>query len=380
MQRAEDITITYNKSTENGTTGEMSRFVLQMLVESGHNIIKKSLVPKQSTVAHRPLSIKKDNKIMDILNGLEYLSPTAINKYMRCRLQFYYRYIAGIKEVEDISEEGMDNRLFGNIFHNVAEYIYTNVFKPGQTIKESDIKALIKQKSFIERLVDKTFEKEIFKATNSKRKKIEYNGLQLITREVIIKYVYRLLETDLKLVPFTIIAAEKDVDDYFSFTTSNNSKKIRIGGRVDRLDCITDIETGKRRLRVIDYKTGASPASSINNIESIFVIPTEKKKHTDYYLQSMLYSIIVNKDKQLNSSHLPTSPALLFIQNANTEKYDPTLSINREKIVDISIYETEFINNLKGILSEMFEQNQSFEPTTDISTCDNCPYKMLCNI
>ena len=52
----------------------------------------------------------------------------------------------------------------------------------------------------------------------------------------------------------------------------------------------------------------------------------------------------------------------------------------REKIVDISIYETEFINNLKGILSEMFEQNQSFEPTTDISTCDNCPYKMLCNI
>lgn len=380
LQRAEDITITYNKSTENGTTGEMSRFVLQMLVESGHNIIKKSLVPKQSTVAHRPLSIKKDNKIMDILNDLEYLSPTAINKYMRCRLQFYYRYIAGIKEVEDISEEGMDNRLFGNIFHNVAEYIYTNVFKPGQTIKESDIKALIKQKSFIERLVDKTFEKEIFKVTNSKRKKIEYNGLQLITREVIIKYVYRLLETDLKLVPFTIIAAEKDVDDYFSFTTSNNSKKIRIGGRVDRLDCITDIETGKRRLRVIDYKTGASPASSINNIESIFVIPTEKKKHTDYYLQSMLYSIIVNKDKQLNSSHLPTSPALLFIQNANTEKYDPTLSINREKIVDISIYETEFMNNLKGILSEMFEQNQSFEPTTDISTCDNCPYKMLCNI
>src|SRR5574344_2924278 len=64
LQRATDIPLMYNKSTENGTTGEMSRFVLQMLVESGHNIIKKSLVPKQSTVAHRPLSIKKDNKIM----------------------------------------------------------------------------------------------------------------------------------------------------------------------------------------------------------------------------------------------------------------------------------------------------------------------------
>ncbi|MGN1375237.1 MAG: PD-(D/E)XK nuclease family protein [Prevotella sp.] len=380
LQRAEDITITYNKATENGTTGEMSRFVLQMLVESGHIISKKSLVPKQTTASRRPIAIKKDKRIMEVLNGIDSLSPTAINKYMRCHLEFYYRYIAGIKETEDISEDGIDNRLFGNIFHNAAEYIYKEVFKAGQTITESNIKNLLKQKEFITRLVDDVFVNEIFKTTDHRRKKIELNGLQIITREVIIRYIHRLLETDLKLVPFKIIDAEKDVYEDCVITTSAGNRTIRIGGRIDRLDCISDLETGLQRIRVIDYKTGNAPYSGINSLDSIFNIPTDKKKHTDYYLQSMLYSIIVSKDKILNKYNMQVSPALLFIQKANSEQYDPTLSINREKIADIRVYEKEFMDNLKRILSEIFEQNQDFTPTSDISACEYCPYRMLCDI
>jgi len=38
IQRANDVTILYNNSTDNGTTGEMSRFMLQILVESNHNV------------------------------------------------------------------------------------------------------------------------------------------------------------------------------------------------------------------------------------------------------------------------------------------------------------------------------------------------------
>ncbi len=43
LQRANDITIMYNTSVGNGKTGEMSRFMLQLLIESNHNICKKSL-------------------------------------------------------------------------------------------------------------------------------------------------------------------------------------------------------------------------------------------------------------------------------------------------------------------------------------------------
>ncbi|MEE0620368.1 MAG: PD-(D/E)XK nuclease family protein, partial [Prevotella sp.] len=48
LQRSQDITLTYNKATEDGQTGEMSRFMLQMMVESGHDIHHGILTPDQS--------------------------------------------------------------------------------------------------------------------------------------------------------------------------------------------------------------------------------------------------------------------------------------------------------------------------------------------
>ena len=33
------------------------------------------------------------------------LSPSAVNSYINCPLQFYYRYIARIKEPEEIDED-----------------------------------------------------------------------------------------------------------------------------------------------------------------------------------------------------------------------------------------------------------------------------------
>ena len=43
LQRASDITLVYNNATDDGHTGEMSRFMLQLLVESGHPIRQYSL-------------------------------------------------------------------------------------------------------------------------------------------------------------------------------------------------------------------------------------------------------------------------------------------------------------------------------------------------
>ncbi len=44
IQRAQDVTLCYNSSTDEGHTGEMSRFMLQLLVESKHVISRKTIV------------------------------------------------------------------------------------------------------------------------------------------------------------------------------------------------------------------------------------------------------------------------------------------------------------------------------------------------
>ncbi|MBP5507827.1 MAG: PD-(D/E)XK nuclease family protein, partial [Prevotella sp.] len=53
---------------------------------------------------------------MQCLHSMTTLSPTAINRYLRCPLLFFYNYVAGIKEPNDESDV-MDNLKFGNIFH-----------------------------------------------------------------------------------------------------------------------------------------------------------------------------------------------------------------------------------------------------------------------
>lgn len=380
IQRASDVTIAYNTSTDGINTGEMSRFMLQLMVEGGFNIKHITLTSGQKLTPRKPRKIEKDDKIKDILNGIDTLSPTAINRYMRCPLQFYYNYVARIKESEDDDEEKMSGRVFGNIFHAASEIICRRLMGTGRTITASGIDELLKHKEPIERVVDEAFSLTLFNGADAANISQRYNGLQLINREVIIRYVQRLLEIDRQLAPFTIKDVERDVFHPFSITTSKGERSVNIGGRIDRIDQITDAERGCERIRIIDYKTGGRQPKKVNSLDEIFMMPPERDKHTDYFLQTMLYSIIVKNDTELNSRKLSVSPALLFIQHTQDENYDPTIEISGERVFDIAGYEADFCVSLTRIVTEMFEPNVPFSPTTDISTCASCPYRGLCGV
>ena len=95
-------------------------------------------------------------------------------------------------------------------------------------------------------------------------------------------------------------------------------------------------ETGEIKIRVVDYKTGSKAfKNNIVDINEIFSQKMIGEKHSDYYLQTMLYSLMVHNSDKWNKDGLPVIPALLFIQHTAGEKYDPTLCINKEKISDI---------------------------------------------
>ncbi len=380
LQRASDITITYNSSTENVRTNEMSRFMLQLMVESRFKIKRYSLQSGVQQIFSTPNEIRKDSFIMNALNGMKYVSPTAINRYMRCPLQFYYNNIARIKEFDD-EEKVIDNRAFGNIFHDASDLIYKRYCDESKTILESDIKYILTHRDLIENAVDTAFKKELFGEEKVNNSSWNYDGMQLINREVIMEYLTRLLKIDSELTPFRIIKSEGDVRQDITISTSEGEKMICIGGRIDRMDQVNDKENNCEKIRIIDYKTGGSLPQKINTIEEIFNMPIAPKKHADYFLQTMLYSAIVRNNREYNKNNLPVSPALLFIQHTVGENYDPIISIGKNKVNDIKEYENEFMSRLKNILSEIFEPNKSFYPTEDKSICTSCPYyNKLCGI
>ena len=377
LQRASDVTIVYNNATNDGQTGEMSRFMLQLMVESGHPITFRSLKSGQTINLRMPHALEKTEAVLQILRqrfSAEQggISPTAISNYLRCPLRFFYRYVCNLIEPDDNEEDLIDNRIFGNIFHLAAQTIYERLKTlTGNHVTTLAIDDLLKSEVEIEQAVDAAIKRELFQMKDLSRPMPPLDGIQLINREVIIKYVRQLLETDRRLTPFTILGLEKKVSMPFEIMGDQSFQTI-IGGYIDRLDQVTDPETGEPRIRVVDYKTGGYRLKALPDIEAIFD-PQNIKDHSDYYQQAFLYSHIVRRE-----TTTPVSPALLFIQHAGADDYDPTLCLGKEPVRDIASVSDTFMQLLSNKMGEIFDPAQSLTPTDDRKRCDTCPYAAIC--
>ena len=363
LQRARDVTLVYNNATTDGKTGEMSRFMLQMMVEGRYPITYKTLQAGQTPILRHPRPITKTEDVMQRLQSIGTLSPSAIARYLRCPLQFFYRYVAELEESED-EDERIDNRLFGNIFHKAAQILYQKMMSPRSSLITAEvIDVCLKTKVDIVRAVDEAIKRELFHIEEPMAKMPPLTGLQLINREVIIRYVRQLLEIDRRLTPFTILGLETPISGQIQ-----NLSTIKVGGIVDRIDKIT-LPDGTERVRVVDYKTGSGRLRPLPDVASIFD-PGNIKYHSDYYLQTFLYAIILTEG----------SPCLLFIQHAGTDGYDPTLLLGKTPVTDINEVKDEFMQHLNALLSELFSPDTPFLPTEERTRCKSCPFASLCGI
>ena len=362
MQRAEDITIVYNNAADVTSTGEMSRFMLQMLVESGHDIERLALSLPQEAGSTTCQDEKKTKEVMERLHKrfdkqrnpertTPMFTPSSLNIYQKCPKRFYYRYVAEIIEPEDDADDGkIDAPTFGNIFHDAVQKIYERVIAAykSHTIQPQTLKQLLANDAYIKGVVDDIMH--------------PVNGIQLINASVIITYIKQLLKIDSRLAPFTILGLENVVMKDINVKTAEGQLTTTIGGRIDRMDCVTCAD-GVRRIRVIDYKTGK------NN-----------KKNDGYILQSFIYSLLVDESPIMNPEKLEVSPALLYIQHSAGKDFDPTVVYEKEKVTNVSKFREEFMNIVEQIIAEIFNPEQPFACTDDKTACTHCPYCNLCGV
>ena len=373
IQRAENITLIYNTTTEGLNKGEMSRFMLQLLADYPHEIqhyqLKANLLPQlqKDIVIEKNATIinqMKENYHTD-LNTKAFLSPSAINTYLDCPLKFYYQYVERIKAPDEVNAE-IDSALFGTIFHRTAEMIYNKLTERGKEILKEDIEKLLKDRRIIDSYVDEAF-KEVFFHVKPDAK-AEYNGTQLINAKVIASYICQLLRNDLQYAPFSMEAMEKHVEELLSIDTSIGKMKIKIGGTIDRMDSKGDV------LRIVDYKTGGYPKTP-ENITQLF---TPAEERPNYILQTFIYAAIMCKKQGLK-----VAPSLLYIHQASNENYSPIITMGAARqakvaVSNFSLYEDEFREQLSTLLCEIFDKEKPFTQTTYTKRCTYCDFKRLC--
>ena len=124
LQRSRDIYILYTSGVKGMNGGELSRFLYQIKNESWLTVVERNFQNPISNQNPKEIRIGKTPPILHILERYtrsedQTISPSALNTYMECSLKFYFKYIAQIKEKEELAQE-LDNRHIAKIYHECS--------------------------------------------------------------------------------------------------------------------------------------------------------------------------------------------------------------------------------------------------------------------
>lgn len=373
IQRSENITMVYNCSEDGAGQGERSRYMLQMQSERKEEINEIYLKACHENNVEQPFAVNKTPRIMERLRNIFdfsknkdalILSPSGINRYLDCPLKFFYYYISDLKVTQEIAET-IQAADFGNIFHRSAELLYKKITEDGNVnIVKSQLEPYIKKTALLYPFIDRAFKECFFK--NDESEKPQYDGLQFINREVLHRFLVRLVKMDAEYAPFRYVGSEKGATFPIEINTVEGEKiKLKIGGRVDRMD------VKNNTLNIIDYKTGGKPEFP-ENIEELF---DRNGKRYGYILQAMLYCCAALVSKMTEK----VSPSLVYIhKQAEAIRENYIIKIKKEPVTDFSLYYEQFISCLDKLLCEIFDINVPFSPTEKKERCAFCDYRQLC--
>jgi CRISPR/Cas system-associated exonuclease Cas4 (RecB family) len=370
IQRANKITLVYNTKSEAMGSAEISRFASQLKYESKHNIKYKTQTfqvvttdEKDIIIAKTPDVFSKLEKYINKPGNEKYLSPSALSAYIDCQLRFYFRYVAGIKELEKPVEE-IDSAMLGRLLHKTLQ----NVYEPylGEQLTSEKIQYIIKDHKKVQDAILHAIHIEYLKGADFGGID-DLHGRNLIVFRILNRYVIKVLEIDSKYAPFTITGMEKNISEPFTINVNGKLFEVLIGGNIDRID-----ESAKG-IRIIDYKTG-DIKNSIKELTELFNPEADDIKKEIF--QAFLYSSIY---KNKESSVLPVMPSLYKIRDVFQDDINFSITCNKQQVVDIGQVKDDLYYNLGVVLSEIYNPDYPFTKTTVKEKCTYCPYNEICH-
>lgn len=368
LQRAENISLFYNSETDVLGQGEMSRYLQQLIYESGLKVERAVMHQPVQPLTIQPIVIQKDQAILDRLAQLgeegsykhKGISPSALNAYIECRLRFYFRYVARIKEPREV-EEDLDARVLGDFLHKVMERFYKRLRERKQS-KEVVPADFDQYEQEVSHILDDVF-RDAYRLDPDKP--VVYEGQRLIVREMIVRFVRKIMKFDKDYAPFVLEAVEQEGMTY-QVKLDHAPGTTLLGGVIDRADYKDDV------LRIIDYKTGRDELD-FASVASLFEREGKRNKAA---FQTMLYALLVQKNFKALPGRL--LPGLLNRKNLFDDNFTFGLRKDKEILNDVGPLLPEFEEHLKKLLDDLYDPNTVFDQTTEEMNCSYCPYKAIC--
>ena len=360
LHNAKKINLFYNSLSDSSGLGEPSRFIRQIEYE----LVKKNPKVKLQHFQYKSPIINLKSNIISVdkddtmLKKITKLSPTSISTYLRCSLQYYWKYIMNIN-CDEVNEEIQMN-VIGSIIHNTLDELYRNF--GNEIVTESKFLEVRNQ------YLDKCYQNAL--RNNNFRNGLPKTGFNSIIASVIDTMISRFLDNEHNIVKensLRILCTEKEL----SFHLNN----VELHGFADRIDLLND------KLRVIDYKTG-----SVNPYDvSISANAKQLQDMHDKSIQLIMYKYLFIK--MLNSNALGLDEALIaHIEEENIVPGIIALQKMSNGVFELKVNNADLANDFEAqcdimfeqLISDIFDKNNPFTQTDDTKVCGYCGFRNIC--
>jgi len=371
ISRAENVWMLYDSRSEGVQTGEESRYVKQLWFRYRDKVEMDKLIAAPPLQGHMaPDCIAKTEEDIEKIHGLTF-SASSIQKYISCPVQFYYYSVKGLREPDEV-QENLDKGLLGTVCHDTLEALYTGeeAMKADADFDKRDKNGKggwrgdrIITRDYIEGWLGREDEimDKVLSLIRFKLDSIEVEGRDLVSAEVIVRYVTGVLKADLKMMD------EKGTDSFHMLGLEVEDDATICGHRfygfIDRIDSFED-----GVIRVVDYKTGGDRQEILGDKTTVAKIFGSGHHQFKAALQFYIYDRFMDDDGMAEGKEVRNSMyAMGDIFRNRVEVYGQDENLNA---------------GIESKLGEIFEEMENkeipFKRMKNYKTCKYCDYCILC--
>ncbi|MCX6555495.1 MAG: PD-(D/E)XK nuclease family protein, partial [Candidatus Aminicenantes bacterium] len=370
------VHILYPRKDEDGRDCERSRFIERIAYE----IEKRTGRMPETRSSSLPFSIPsrklrkviKNKTILDKLEELT-LSPSSLEMYVKCPLQFFFARILGLQQREGIAVE-TEGSLIGTIAHETLRGFY-------QKYPSAGLMAAAGPGPLADDLEGFLF--SAFREYNFDPEK----GLEKIRSWTLMEQLQKFTWVDqLRMTGsgIQVKMLEKELSGSISVTW--RPQPIPIQGRIDRCEVEGEL------LRIIDYKTGHFSLAPDNMLKSSYAAQNLSSASEDEYLQALndfhkkyqgmqllIYLLLLAQKENKTWAELDGAYVLLrehenffrflFDQGKRKREMNP-----KEKLTLMNGFRAD----LGSILGDLYSREYFLANPSDERYCSYCPFRLPC--
>lgn len=344
IQNSENVHLLYNALSSGVNTGEKSRFITQLEMESPHHIEHIIIENSSEPIAQELMKIDKNDEVMRLLNEWKNrVSPSHLVTYLYNPIDFYLNNLLKTRETNEIEEE-LSQRNYGNLVHYALQFLHEPI--KCKVLSVNDLDSLLQQTdSAIDFAIEKLKHQQEFYE----------RGMNYIHKEIAKRVVRNIVEYDLELVKngsaLEILDLEKEINCDF-YLDENRTDKISFYGFIDRIDRLDGIT------RVIDYKTAKPKNLTINLGKNKEEKLPELFFRDDYKqaLQLSIYKYCIKNVLNINPDNIETA-IWSFAEVSN----------GPQKLNFIEIEDSEVEDSIRNLIFEILNPEVPFEEKEKVS-------------